>query len=227
MGGPFSATTMTISVPDHLAFCLAPTGATFLDIRRERYFGLPKDLEAAFSMLALSDFQNMPDELTVDRLLALGVVVRSAKPADRFMAGPAQSSFIDRPPERTSPASLASVLTVAAAVLGARAKLHHRTFEDIVRELAEPSVVADDSEALLERAATFLNARRWVPVKPVCLLDSLALRIYLARFQLRPKLVFGVVRNPFVAHCWLQQDGLVLNERLDRVRLHTPILTIP
>jgi hypothetical protein len=60
----------------------------------------------------------------------------------------------------------------------------------------------------------------------VCLFDSLALLNFLAKYDLFPTWVFGVQAEPFAAHCWLQQNEVLLNDTVDRVSLYTPILAI-
>lgn len=69
----------------------------------------------------------------------------------------------------------------------------------------------------------FNAARRWVPVKGNCLLDSLALITWLGDAGRKMELVFGAKLNPFGAHCWLQLDDLVLNDRLESVAAFTPV----
>jgi len=41
-----------------------------------------------------------------------------------------------------------------------------------------------------------------------------------------PSLVIGVKRDPFSAHCWVQDGTLVLNDSAEHVRIFTPILII-
>jgi len=38
--------------------------------------------------------------------------------------------------------------------------------------------------------------------------------------------VFGVKLNPFSAHCWVQAGDIVLNDAIDHVTIHTPILVV-
>ena len=61
---------------------------------------------------------------------------------------------------------------------------------------------------------------------PNCLTDSLALASFLSRRSVSWQLVFGVKLDPFAAHCWLQDDGAVLNDAADSVSTFTPILVI-
>ncbi len=62
--------------------------------------------------------------------------------------------------------------------------------------------------------------------KYVCLFDSLALLNFLAKFDLFPTWAFGVQSEPFSAHCWIQQNEVLLNDTVDRVSLYTPILAV-
>jgi hypothetical protein len=62
--------------------------------------------------------------------------------------------------------------------------------------------------------------------KHVCLYDSLALVEFLAHYRLFPQWVFGVMAEPFAAHCWVQQDDRVLNDSVDYVRGFTPIMVV-
>jgi hypothetical protein len=66
--------------------------------------------------------------------------------------------------------------------------------------------------------------RPFLPKRPICLLESLTLIDFLERFDVTPELVFGVRTDPFEAHCWVQCNGVVLNESIDRVRQFTPIM---
>lgn len=62
--------------------------------------------------------------------------------------------------------------------------------------------------------------------KYVCLFDSLALLNFLAKYDLFPTWVFGVQSEPFAAHCWVQQNEVLMNDTIDRVSLYTPILAV-
>ncbi len=59
-----------------------------------------------------------------------------------------------------------------------------------------------------------------------CLFQSLALLEFLAGYGIFPDWVFGVKMKPFVAHCWLQTHGVVLNDTVDHVSLYTPIMIV-
>jgi hypothetical protein len=76
------------------------------------------------------------------------------------------------------------------------------------------------------RMAAFQKLRPWYPRAYLCLFDSLVLLEFLASYRVFPRIVFGVVADPFQAHCWLQEGEVVINDTLERVCIYTPILCI-
>jgi hypothetical protein len=49
---------------------------------------------------------------------------------------------------------------------------------------------------------------------------------FLASYRFLPQVVFGVIADPFQAHCWLQEGNVVLNDDLERVGKYKPILSM-
>ncbi|RYM07421.1 lasso peptide biosynthesis B2 protein [Sphingobium cupriresistens] len=43
---------------------------------------------------------------------------------------------------------------------------------------------------------------------------------------MRPDVVLGVQLGPFSAHCWVQHEDRLVNDRVDMVRTFTPILVL-
>jgi Transglutaminase-like superfamily len=74
--------------------------------------------------------------------------------------------------------------------------------------------------------AAFQKLRPLYPRSYLCLFDSLALLEFLADYHLLPRAVFGVVADPFQAHCWLQEGSTVINDDLERVGRYKPILSV-
>jgi hypothetical protein len=72
---------------------------------------------------------------------------------------------------------------------------------------------------------SFYQLRPLYPRPYLCLFDSLALLEFLACQGHFPRLIFGVRADPFSAHCWIQAGNVVLNDNLERVRAHTPIMS--
>lgn len=83
--------------------------------------------------------------------------------------------------------------------------------------------VADDVERdRLVRA--FLHLVVWLPVSGKCLVRSFLLLRFLHRSGASADWVFGVSVWPFRAHCWLEADGVVLDDAPERLAFYTPIL---
>lgn len=197
----------------------------FLDIRRDRYFALPRDLDAEFSSLVDSGFDESSDPTALARLKALGVVEDAATPHHRRRTPPADTSLRDTGAYSPISYSITDIAAVAQAVLRARAMVRGTPLREIISGLPGPKESGHRDE-LHQLARRYQRARRWTPIKPVCLQDSLAMLNYLAGRGHRPLLVFGVTRQPFKAHCWLQHDRMVLNDHLDHVIGHSVILAV-
>jgi Transglutaminase-like superfamily len=89
-----------------------------------------------------------------------------------------------------------------------------------------PSPGVDDAALALRLVGAFKSLRPLYPRPYLCLFDSLALLEFLAGYHFFPRVVFGVVADPFQAHCWLQEGATVFNDDLERVGRYRPILSI-
>ena len=74
--------------------------------------------------------------------------------------------------------------------------------------------------------AAFEHLRPLYPRPYLCLFDSLALLEFLAAYHSYPRIVFGVVADPFQAHCWLQEGDVLLNDDLEQVGKYEPIMSV-
>lgn len=83
---------------------------------------------------------------------------------------------------------------------------------------------SSDPAHLARLVAAARRLRPWLPREGECLKRAFQLRALLAEHGVVADWIFGVRTWPFAAHCWLQVDDLVVGDRLERVRLYTPIL---
>lgn len=87
---------------------------------------------------------------------------------------------------------------------------------------------ANGLEANAERIHTLARhaylARALFPGAARCLPNSMLLLELLALNGLGARWVFGVRTFPFEAHCWVEHDGVILNDTIDHVRWYTPIV---
>jgi hypothetical protein len=226
---------MRFRPPAHLAWCITAGQVVFLDIRRDRYSQLGPELVAPFRLAIAGELpSDGPEADAVARMAAQGllVAVMDGEPAlsSPPIARP-RASLLEAPGEGVRHRAFRMGPRTFASVLATREKMRRVTFERLIADAAACKPVDREScEIGAERANTvalaFARWRRFVPIKPVCLLDSLALVDCLSKDGLRVDLVFGVALRPFTAHCWVQSQDLVLNDNLDRVLAHTPILVV-
>jgi hypothetical protein len=109
-----------------------------------------------------------------------------------------------------------------------RTKALSRTLARIERRRrrADSSNVIGNAPQVSTLIAAFQTLRPLYPRSYLCLFDSLALLEFLAGYRFLPRVVFGVVADPFQAHCWLQDGSTVINDDLERVGGYKPILSM-
>jgi hypothetical protein len=91
---------------------------------------------------------------------------------------------------------------------------------------ARASDGARDIAKIARLTRVFARLRPWYPRNYLCLYDSLALIKFLRAFDIHPTWIFGVQAQPFGAHCWVQQDGLLLNEGSEYAGQFTHIMSV-
>lgn len=221
---------MSYRLCDQVSFCVTGGRAVFLDARRDRYFCLGSAAEFAFRDLL---DQEPVGGKGLDDLIRSGLVEGaedSGSPIHPVSVSSPSQSLLEQS-SVVANLGASAVIEAACDLVRARSRLKRRAFATLLDQLrarrhhlqAAPTSL---SGALASLAASYNAARRMVPVKPVCLPDSLALLDFLARRQLSADLVFGVKLNPFAAHCWVQAGDVALNEASDHVTLYTPILVV-
>ncbi len=218
---------MGLGLADHLSYCVASNRVIFLDHRSQRYFCLGPLAERAVFTLLEGATPIREEEQALEALLAQGVLV----PGGAELAS--QGCGMRLPRTELLPSvspSLARCLqalwTLLLTMLWLRmgrlgillGRFRTSKRRRCRRDPAPGSLAA--IQAGYERTRLILSPENQ------CLPRSIALATTLARAGHRPDLVFGVMARPFAAHCWVQLDGVVLNDRVDHVGSFTPILVI-
>lgn len=217
--------------PD-LSFCNANGQLLFLDLGQDRYFCLPPELEQAFvDSLAKG---SCPDQENHARLFDLGILVSSA---------PASAPLLPRPsieaPTRsfletgypTQKVRVSTRLEIATRIALTQLALRTRPLKDELRAMVHKRDQLSEldreefrnEEELIRAAALFEHVRPQIPIRTCCLLDSLSLLQFLTARRFTASLVFGVIGEPFSAHCWIQYRDAVVNDTLGNARAHIPI----
>lgn len=120
-----------------------------------------------------------------------------------------------------SPLCAASVF---GSCLWAARTLRRMRFAQVLRAVQFRSHSDAEPSELHRVAKSFLAHRPFYPRDYACMFEALALLRHLAVRGLRATWMFGVRGAPFSAHCWLEHDGIVLNDDPDVVRAYTPIM---
>lgn len=95
-----------------------------------------------------------------------------------------------------------------------------------VRYLIGHSGGPADPERALMLARIYQRLRPVLLRSRLCLFDSLSFIFFARIYGVCPNLIFGVRADPFEAHCWVQLDGVILNDVPQNIKLYTPIMTI-
>ncbi|KEQ53304.1 lasso peptide biosynthesis B2 protein [Sphingobium chlorophenolicum] len=223
-------------ITDGIGFCRFEGRTIVLDIAADRYWQLGEDAGRALEAVRTGTTGGI-DEGALERLVTLGFVVpTSEEPA--AMAGSLAASMGDalsRPSRsaleqasRTG-AGWTTACEVAVLAIAARVALRRLALKTILDRLAvrrrrkAPALPATNLEML---ARCFWQYRRLVPLRPLCLPDSIAFLWFAMRRGHAPRLVFGVEAFPFTAHCWVQDGDVVLTDALDHAGRFTPIMVL-
>lgn len=101
------------------------------------------------------------------------------------------------------------------------------TVQRIQTRKSKHALEMPDTERITELVRVFRFLRPlFYTAKDRCLLDSLALVEFLAKFDAFPTWVIAVRTRPFAAHSWVLSDTLLLNERLETAEEFVPILAV-
>lgn len=209
-----------------LSFCSIGDRLLFLDVPRDRYFCLGAEIDGSFRRLCAD--RSVPGD--AERLSrAKLIVVGQRDEAPRPCVAPACSgeSLLDQPQPASRPidaARAAIALTLTATHL--RCAGLAAAFDRITRLKASMRHAAPTPGAVQRAIAGFVSSRLWFDDHDRCLLRSLALAHRLVAIGASPTIILGVKLQPFGAHCWVQIDRRLANDRIDIIRTYTPILTL-
>ena len=232
---------------DDVFFCLADKRYVFLDLRRDQYLSLNRrntDRVMAF----FSGPVEMGSETRTERsiedcykthrvvqtLIDKGIIVtagESGKTVEITTVDTPESALLDEGRNYKPVVRLRHWIIFLRASIKASWKLRFHSMKRTVQSIDRRKQRYNDShsveqETLGQLLAIFHRLRPFYARKYLCLFDSLALIEFLAYYGLYPQWVFGVVAEPFGAHCWVQSDQYVLNDRPEYVHGYTPIMVV-
>lgn len=223
-------------LPEHVHFCCRGESTVLLNLREDDYILLDGTAQRAFRELLRNDLsENEKSELRgpLSELLDAGLL--TLQPAHGRAICPthvdkARQQIIDPdfpPAVRVLPTHVARFLrSCSAAAVRLRWQRLEHTVQLVKRrkERDKPGSFNIDEARYL--TAVFRRLRCFFPRNYVCLYDSLALVEFLALHGVFPTWVFGVRLDPWAAHCWVQEQDLVLNDDPEEVAAYTPVMAM-
>ena len=225
-------------VASHIHFCIHGEHLVFLNLTKGKYQAIEVERAAGVggwiekwpvSQTAPAD-PELLDELVADGILeANSGGHRHSQPIE---VPTPQSALVDIGGISMPEIRLRDILQFCSTVLWALNTLHRHDVRHVVQRIRLRDLHRQRGSAFdFAKARTFISVfNRLRPFvfnrRDACLLYSLALREFLARNGVPVALVFGVQMGPFRAHCWLQHEGLVLNDTPHMVACFTPIMSV-
>jgi hypothetical protein len=181
-----------------------------------------------------SQFQAPPDRL-IQSMISSGVITSDRNEGKPFIESACLvGDNVLEPPNRSTNLKISFDCITSFFLACAKTDwyMRRRELSDTFASIRRRRLCAVSRESIHHATtasnlvARFGRLRPLYPRRYLCLFDSLALAEFLARNHLFPSVVFGVIADPFQAHCWLQEDSTVLNDDLERVRKYKPILAV-
>jgi len=236
----------------HIFVCRDEDYIVVLDLKQDRYFALEAAKTAPLGAV-LSGWPTPPPKDAA--AVPMAAVAEVAAPLVRrgwLLEDPTQGSSGAVASKDATPvvaprsqAELVRPTDVIRAKLGVRAViafvvasvlakflLRFWHFERVIRRVADRKARRASAVPLdLERARQLVDVFDRMRVflfssREECLHDSLAVVEFLAQYGIFPTWVFGVRARPFVAHCWVQDAGLVFNDTVENVTTYVPIMLV-
>jgi hypothetical protein len=230
----------------HVFVCLQGEHVVFLDVRNDRYFALeaqqtggldalvrgwPVTIAGARAVPGDDPVQSSVIELLLERGL-LSADLQAGKAATPVVVPAVTDELSEEGYDGRAPLGFAVFWKFLVSALTASWVLKFRGFERAVRRVSDRSEMCAaggsfDAQRVHALVAAFATLRPFFfTAKGMCLFEALALGEFLARHGVFPRWIFGVQARPFAAHCWLQHDGVVLNDTADHVGRYTPIMIV-
>ena len=222
---------MPYALRDDLYCCIANDQTTFLDLKADRYFGLPEELDSTFQTWLMANKAGLNDQYVSERLITSGILTETTASVafhQPRLPNVTRSALDLHPDQKRKNVPLSAFLHQHKAARRLTSKSLWATIERLQsRKLKRISSFPEKSEnEFLPWVHVFLRSGRLIYTQDQCLRRSLALIDYLAGKGCFPSFVMGVRRQPFGAHAWVQHDDMVLNDLVDHVTEYAPILAV-
>lgn len=220
---------MALSLRPGLTFCEIQHHLIFMDYDADRYFSLSGPARDILQKLLTCSGASYTEQ-EIAPLRAAGIIGHGegAKPLKPCQHAAAGRSILD---EDDGPSCMAAQVPAIIVRLAAmRRTLKRQGLPTTLRRIREATPlcvgVGSSATGMRRLCAAYEASRRYYLPVDHCLIRALTLYRHAQQRGHDARLVFGVHLHPFSAHCWVEQDDLILDDRVDHVRRFTPILVL-
>jgi Transglutaminase-like superfamily len=229
----------------HVHVCVSGKQVVLLDLERDKYLALAHAHPIGrwvrgwpalhpSSDAARIDDSPAPENGLLAKMISQGLLVTDpavGKEASPAVTDEAKVPLVEYDIHVRPRTSLGQLWNFFLAFTEAKWSLKYRPIGEVVRAArlrkkgGSPAPV--DIATVRSLVAAFVHLRPlFYTALDACLLDSLTLTHFLARYGVFPTWVFGVKTDPFYPHCWIQQGDFVFNDTPDYIRGFSPILVV-
>lgn len=226
--------------------CVADDDLVFLDLPGDRYLALQREDAAGLRSLvhgwpAIPDRTDEASASGEARSLAAALrdrgvltehISRGKDATPISVTAPTEELTSDVIGKRPATRILDAVLIAKACMTGKWLK-RNRSIEQIVARMRNRRQRAGVAGRELDRNTAqrllfhYGSLRTFfISTHNACILECIVLLELFAHYGIYPEWLFGVKTRPFIAHCWLQHEQLVLNDTMDRVSGYRPIMAV-
>lgn len=219
---------MSYALRPGVSYCEVSGRFLFLDVLRDRYVCLSGEAEAALARLGGGAELTEADRTALDQLCGSGLL-QKGEGGNRIAPCAAPVDATDTLLDASGGSSIVELGRAVLALADAQWRLRRRGLAAVIADLRAAKArlaVRDQEQGALDVARAFHAAGQFVSSHDQCLPRSLAVAQRLISKGLAPDLVLGVCLQPFRAHCWVQLNEQLVNERREVTRMFQPILVV-
>ena len=234
----------TLYLSKHVHFCEYYGDYIFLDLQRDAYEMIPKSQAMRFNDVidhGFEEFGLLEQEFGTEIIDTLrfmyehDMITVCPDKGKAFQPYTVPSSDKDLELLQSRPAKLLGLSSVGVfygVVTRAYIELKLRKLRTVIERVQERknqdpnATTVNQLDHFITRTKQFMWLRDFFPSTGMCLFNSYALIEYLAFYKLYPTWTFGVRSRDWEAHCWVETEGTILNDSLDRVKRFRPIMQI-
>ena len=230
---------MAISLCNHVTYCHVGDVVIFLNVAQNRYTYLGNDTTQGIKILeGYSNEQNLGRSFDIEILEIVNDLTKRGLTTES--TSPRFSPFIRKRPSSSvqdvywpQNLHLQRLLNFFYFYIVASKLLKSKTLADIIATTKSKKSQQMASRQFPDRTAVRELSRQYIDARPFvyshhnkCLLDSLIFFLLFSSHRVKVDWVFGVGTSPFRAHCWIEYEGIVLNDTSERTHAYTPIFAV-